>query len=168
MKKAFLLIFSILFLLTSTISEASKYRHSTLGYGHHNSIFGRHAQKNKSSFITTKSVFEPRPKFRKSTRDKALAEAQKNPDGSMSCPTCDKKITGKKLNGRNDYDLDHHPVTWSDTKKKMKNQQISPSRKEVNDKYQENVRVQCPKCNRSHKFEGRSNDQEAQDIYGAG
>jgi hypothetical protein len=97
---------------------------------------------------------EPRPKFRKSTDHKAWDEAKNgSKPGTKQCPTCKKDITGKKdpKTGRRDYDLDHTKETWSTRKKDL--QKKGASHKEVNDEYQKDVRVQCPRCNRSHNLE---------------
>lgn len=40
----------------------------------------------------------------------------------------------------------------------MKAQTIPPTRKEVLNIYNEDVRIQCPDCNQSHKFEGVKGD----------
>ena len=99
--------------------------------------------------------------FRKSTHEKALLEAPRNQNGEMICPTCGKKIqnqitqqTKNGLRNRRGYDLDHYPTTWNERVKKMEAQTVPPTRKEVLNIYNEDVRVQCPDCNQSHKFEG--------------
>lgn len=95
---------------------------------------------------------EPRPKFWKSTRDNAVKGAPKNPQGNMECPTCGKEITGKKVNGRRDYDLDHTGQTWAQRKRFL----AGRTRGEVIEAYQRDVRVQCPECNQSHKYEPKN------------
>ena len=40
----------------------------------------------------------------------------------------------------------------------MKTRAVQPSRSEVLDIFNEDVRVQCPKCNQGHKFEGIKGD----------
>lgn len=40
----------------------------------------------------------------------------------------------------------------------MEAQTVPPTRKEVLNIYNEDVRVQCPDCNQSHKFEGVKGD----------
>lgn len=101
---------------------------------------------------TAKLAIEPRPKFRKSTIENAKNNAKHNPDGTMDCPTCETKITGGKVNNKRDFDVDHKP-TWNSRKKAMREVDPPLTRKEVVDEYQRNVRIQCPECNRSHKFE---------------
>lgn len=102
-----------------------------------------------------------RPKFRKATIEKAVAEAPRNSSGSMICPTCGEVIPEKiVINTKNGprervgYDLDHYPVTWAERVDTMRAFDTPPTRKEVLDEYNSNVRVQCPTCNQSHKFEG--------------
>ena len=106
-----------------------------------------------------------RAAFRKSTHEKALREAPKNQNGEMICPTCGKKIQSKIIqqtkNGpriRKGYDLDHYPTTWNERVQKMKTRAVQPSRSEVLDIFNEDVRVQCPKCNQGHQFEGIKGD----------
>ena len=103
--------------------------------------------------------------FRKSTNEKAVREAPRNEYGEMICPTCGKaipeKITIQTKNGpkiRRGYDLDHYPSTWNERVNNMKMRATQPSRKEVLDIYNESVRVQCPKCNQGHRFEGIKGD----------
>lgn len=93
----------------------------------------------------------PRPKFRKSTIDNSVLNAPKDNDGNMICATCNEKLTGKKVNGRRDFDIDHNP-TWESRKQKLDIPETT--RKDVIEAYQKDVRIQCPTCNRSHKFEG--------------
>lgn len=40
----------------------------------------------------------------------------------------------------------------------MKSQPAKPTRKEVLDEYNRDVRVQCPECNQGHEFEGVKGD----------
>ena len=76
-----------------------------------------------------------RGKFRKSTHKKMKAEAQKDADGDMICPTCGKKIPETYIDksGRTQigYDRDHYPTTWNERVQAMKAQPIPPTRKEV-------------------------------------
>ena len=54
--------------------------------------------------------------------------------------------------------MDHYPTTLNERVKKMEAQTVPPTRKEVLNIYNEDVRVQCPDCNQSHKFEGVKGD----------
>ena len=102
-----------------------------------------------------------RGKFRKSTHEKMKAEAPRDADGNMICPTCGKKIPNViTKNGRTriGYDGDHYPTTWSERVKAMKAQPTAPTRKQVLDIFNEDVRVQCPECNQGHMFEGVKGD----------
>ena len=86
-----------------------------------------------------------RGKFRKSTHEKMKAEAPRDADGNMICPTCGKKIPNViTKNGRTriGYDGDHYPTTWSERVKAMKAQPTAPTRKQVLDIFNEDVRVQ--------------------------
>jgi hypothetical protein len=102
-----------------------------------------------------------RGKFRKSARINAENAAPKNKNGEMLCPTCGKvipkKITQETVNGprqRVGYDLDHYPDTWSERVDKFKQREMPPTRAEVLNEYNRELRVQCPKCNEGHQFEG--------------
>lgn len=156
MKRLVITILMVAFALTPLSVEARKYSRSYSGFGKSHSIFNQKTVKKKSA---VKSIFEPRPKFRKTTTENAIKNAGKNPDGSMACPTCEKRMTGEKVSGKRDFDLDHHPATWAERKKRMKALSPQPDRKTVRDEYQKDVRVQCPDCNRSHKFEEKPDEQ---------
>ncbi len=101
---------------------------------------------------TAKNVIEPRPKFRKKTIENALKDAPDGADGVKICPTCGTKMTGEKVNGKRDFDVDHHTKTWAQRKKELA-KKPNLNRKEVIDEYQKDVRAQCPRCNRGHKYE---------------
>lgn len=62
------------------------------------------------------------------------------------------------VNDRIGYDLDHYPTTWSERVQAMKAQPTAPTRKQVLDIFNEDVRVQCPECNQGHMFEGVKGD----------
>ena len=47
-----------------------------------------------------------------------------------------------------------YPDTWAERVEDMKAKPVEPTRKEVLDEYNRDVRVQCPECNQGHKFEG--------------
>ena len=102
-----------------------------------------------------------RGKYRKSTHEKMKAEAPRDADGNMICPTCGKKIpetitqNGRKRVG---YDGDHYPTTWSERVQEMKKWPTAPTRKQVLDIYNQDVRAQCPNCNQGHMFEGVKGD----------
>lgn len=157
MKNIFLAALSIFIFLLPVSAEARKYSRSFSGFHQSHSIFGKksYGRKQVAAPLTRKSVFEPRPKFRKGTTANALHEAPRNHRGEIVCPTCDRKITGQKVNGRRDFDLDHNPP-WSKKKSKMQQIDPPPTRAHVRDEYQKDVRVQCPGCNRSHRFEGQT------------
>ncbi|WP_026652919.1 DUF6531 domain-containing protein [Butyrivibrio proteoclasticus] len=106
-----------------------------------------------------------RGSFRKATRENAVANAPRDADGNMICPTCGEiipdTITVQTKNGprtRVGYDLDHYPTTWEERKQKMKASGYVYSRKEVLDIYNEDVRVQCPPCNEGRQYEGIAGD----------
>ena len=48
--------------------------------------------------------------------------------------------------------------TWAERVDDMKNRTSEPTRKEVFDEYNRDVRVQCPECNQGHQFEGVEGD----------
>ena len=114
----------------------------------------------KNSNNKDDSLFK-RGSFRKATKENAVANAPRDADGNMICPTCGEvipeKITQNTKNGartRVGYDLDHYPETWNERVKKMKTSGHAYTRKEVLDRYNEDIRVLCPPCNEGHKFEG--------------
>jgi RHS repeat-associated protein len=100
-----------------------------------------------------------RGSFVKKTIEKARrAEGTKL---EFSCPTCGKKMTGGKIPGKKtrDFDLDHYGMTHADRRalartvstRKFGGQTLN--RRQFIDLYHEDVRIQCPACNRSHRFE---------------
>ncbi|SCJ63568.1 Protein of uncharacterised function (DUF1557) [uncultured Ruminococcus sp.] len=106
-----------------------------------------------------------RGSFRRSARQKAESEAPRNSNGKMKCPTCGKeipdKITINTKNGPVDrigYDLDHYPETWAERKVKLQSLETTPTRTEVLDCYNSDLRVQCHECNIKHIFEGVKGD----------
>lgn len=106
-----------------------------------------------------------RGSFRRSARQKAESEAPRNSNGKMKCPTCGKeipdKITINTKNGPVDrigYDLDHYPDTWAERKVKLQSLETTPTRTEVLDCYNSDLRVQCHECNIKHIFEGVKGD----------
>lgn len=108
-----------------------------------------------------KSSLYARGSFRRKARAKALAEAPRDSCGNMICPTCSAiippQIVINTKNGprrRVGYDLDHYPVTWAKRVEDMKASGIEYTRKQVLDEYNSDLRVQCPKCNQGHEFEG--------------
>ena len=88
-------------------------------------------------------ALEPRPKFRKKTVENALKDAPESADGSKICPTCGKKITGEKVGGKRDFDVDHTKKTWAQRKKVLADKP-NLTHKEVIEEYQKDVRAQCP------------------------
>lgn len=108
----------------------------------------------------SKGLYE-RGGFRKSAVAKAKREAPLNKRGRMICPTCGKEIpskisvkTKKGTIKRRGYDLDHYPDTWAERVEAMKKQPKPPTRSEVLDEYNRDLRAQCPPCNQSHAWEG--------------
>lgn len=102
-----------------------------------------------------------RGKFRKPTHEKMKAEAPRDADGDMICPTCGKKMPETiTRNGRSrvGYDGDHYPTTWNERVQEMKKWPTAPTRKQVLDIYNQDVRAQCPDCNQGHRFEGVKGD----------
>ena len=102
-----------------------------------------------------------RTSFRPSAVKSAIKSAPKTPEGHPMCPTCGKTLTGKVTiqtkKGpvqQRAFDLDHHPETWKQRKQKFQARPVAPSRKEVVNSYNTNLRVQCPSCNRSNRFNG--------------
>ena len=102
-----------------------------------------------------------RGSFRKSAIQKAKKEAPRNKSGKIICPTCGKIIpdtiamkTRKGLVRRRGFDLDHYPKIWAKREARLKARKTPPSRAEVIDEYNRDLRVQCPPCNQGHKWEG--------------
>lgn len=97
--------------------------------------------------------FQRRPGWRKSTDVDARARAT-DPDGTMRCIKCDKPLTGEKQsNGKRDYQLGHPEdspwVKQQDEWKEKSEQGESFTRKDVIEKYQEDIEVECVQCNAS-------------------
>ena len=114
-----------------------------------------------SVLVHNASDLYARGSFRRSARQKAESEAPRNSNGKMKCPTCGKeipdKITINTKNGPVDrigYDLDHYPETWAERKVKLQSLETTPTRTEVLDCYNSDLRVQCHECNIKHIFEG--------------
>ena len=64
--------------------------------------------------------------------EKMKAEAPRDADGNMICPTCGKKIPNViTKNGRTriGYDGDHYPTTWSERVKSYEAQPTAPNEK---------------------------------------
>jgi RHS repeat-associated protein len=111
------------------------------------------------------SLYDRPSGFRKSTLEGVEEQAPRSQQGEMICPTCGEvmpeTITVETRNGpiqRRGYDVDHYPLTWSERVGEMKEQEIPPTRKEVIDEYNRDVRAQCPGCNQGHKYEGIEGD----------
>ena len=103
----------------------------------------------------SKGLYE-RGSFRKDPTEDAIAAATDS-SGNRICPTCGSIIpdfitVGKRT--RRGFDLDHYPETWAKRVEKMKSCPKPPTRKEVLDEYNRDLRVQCPECNQSHQWEG--------------
>jgi len=80
--------------------------------------------------------------FRKNTVKKAWDDAKDGSEpGTRACPDCGTDIKVKPGEERRDWDIDHDP--------KRKDCDLIGTRKEVLDKYNEDVRFRCPSCNRS-------------------
>ena len=62
------------------------------------------------------------------------------------------------VNDRIGYDLDHYPETWAERKVKLQSLETTPTRTEVLDCYNSDLRVQCHECNIKHIFEGVKGD----------
>lgn len=62
------------------------------------------------------------------------------------------------VNDRIGYDLDHYPETWAERKVKIQSLETTPTRTEVLDCYNSDLRVQCHECNIKHIFEGVKGD----------
>jgi len=79
----FLLALIAIFIFVLPLSAEA--RHYSRSFSHHSraAIFGK-TNLHKKKLFATKSVFEPRPKFRQLTRQTALVHASKHPDGSMA------------------------------------------------------------------------------------
>ena len=106
-----------------------------------------------------------RGSWRKSTIVDAEAQAKAANNGDLLCATCGKDVSEKIIvetrNGpieRRGYDLDHYPETWEKRVENMKSRPVEPTRKDVLDEYNRDVRVQCPGCNQGHEFEGVKGD----------
>ena len=118
-----------------------------------------------SVLVHNASDLYARGSFRRSARQKAESEAPRNSNGKMKCPTWGKeipdKITINTKNGPVDrigYDLDHYPETWAERKVKLQSLETTPTRTEVLDCYNSDLRVQCHECNIKHIFEGVKGD----------
>ena len=118
-----------------------------------------------SVLVHNASDLYARGSFRRSARQKAESEAPRNSNGKMKCPTWGKeipdKITINTKNGPVDrigYDLDHYPETWAERKVKLQLLETTPTRTEVLDCYNSDLRVQCHECNIKHIFEGVKGD----------
>jgi RHS repeat-associated protein len=96
-------------------------------------------------------VLASRPAFWVETEHHAWRAAADGPNGTKLCPTCDTKITGTKIRGVRDFDLDHYVQTWAQLKIEL-SRIPGLTRRQVIEAYQRNVRVQCPGCNRSNRF----------------
>ncbi|MFN0138232.1 MAG: RHS repeat-associated core domain-containing protein [Phycisphaerae bacterium] len=112
-----------------------------------------------SGATSSKGLYN-RCSFRRDTIAKAVAEAPRDATGQMQCPTCSDPIPDEIVvnspNGpicRRSFDLDHYPTKWADRVADFKCQPNPPTRAEVIDAYNCDVRVQCPSCNHSHRFE---------------
>lgn len=86
---------------------------------------------------------------------------------AFKCPTCPRRMTGEKVKqGARmvvDYDIDHIWMTHAQRAKLVQFIEASPkfqgqtfTRKQFIDIYHEDLRLQCPSCNRSHQFEPSS------------
>jgi RHS repeat-associated protein len=102
-----------------------------------------------------------RGSFRRGAVTQAVNEAPVNAQGQMICPTCSEvipeTITIQTKNGpkvRRGFDLDHYPDTWAERVARMKDLPEPPTRSDVLNEYNSRLRVQCPACNQSHRFEG--------------
>jgi RHS repeat-associated protein len=91
-------------------------------------------------------------------------EAGGSATAAFECPTCDTVMTGAKVQrGKKffvDYDIDHTMMTHADRVSLIKFIEAEPrfegrtfSRTEFKDIYHDSLRLQCPGCNRSHRFE---------------
>ena len=98
-----------------------------------------------SVLVHNASDLYARGSFRRSARQKAESEAPRNSNGKMKCPTLG-------------YDLDHYPETWAERKVKLQSLETTPTRTEVLDCYNSDLRVQCHECNIKHIFEGVKGD----------
>lgn len=91
--------------------------------------------------------------------------APSNPSGDTTCPTCGavipESVTVLTINGpviNRGYQLDHFPRTWAERVTDFQSQPTPPTRAEVLDAYNLNLRVQCGPCNMGHQFEGVAGD----------
>jgi RHS repeat-associated protein len=90
-----------------------------------------------------KDVTKRPSSFRKKTvQDSWDNAAEGSKSGTKACPTCGKDVEIAPGQGRRDWDVDHQP--------KWKDRDLSGmDRKQVLDKYNKDVRLRCPSCNRS-------------------
>ncbi len=114
----------------------------------------------KAPALTSKAPLFARSSFRKSTHE-AAKEVARDASGKMICETCGDdipdKISIETKNGpvqRVGYDLDHYPKTWAGRVRNFVEQRVPPTRAEVLEEYNKDVRALCPSCNVSHKWEG--------------
>ncbi|MFB2777495.1 RHS repeat domain-containing protein, partial [Shewanella xiamenensis] len=116
------------------------------------------------------SRVDSRPKFWASTNNDAVEES-KDQDGVMRCSKCDTGLTGERQsNGKRDYQLGHpEDSPWveqqDEWREKSKNGEDF-TRRDVTEKYQEGVKVECVGCNASHG--GRLGNQRKSGSSGRG
>jgi hypothetical protein len=97
--------------------------------------------------------FAERPKFRKATETEAVARAT-DEVGEIRCVKCDKLLTGERqANGKRDFQLGHPEndpwVKQQDYWKAKAQKGEDFTRKDVSNKYQKNIEVECVGCNAS-------------------
>lgn len=114
----------------------------------------------ESSTSTSNGLYS-RPAWRKTTLARAESASRLANDGELLCATCgigvSQPISVQTRLGqivRRGYDLDHFPDTLAERIRRFKNQPIPPTRPEFIEEFQLRVRVQCPTCNQSHRWEG--------------
>jgi hypothetical protein len=111
----------------------------------------------------------PRPSWEDSTIKNAWEKAKPGKDpGSKKCPTCSTEfpsLYGKDPKTGKDkrlWDVDHVKATWAQRRQKMDELEAEHKKKFTNKQkkaeYQKAVRLQCQKCNRSHKFEPKPSE----------
>ncbi len=105
-----------------------------------------------------------RPGWRKQRVLELRIETGGSATAAFSCPTCDTVMTGAKVKRGTklfvDFDIDHIMMTHADRVGLVQFIESNPrfqgrafTRKEFLDIYHDSLRLQCPSCNRSHKFE---------------
>ncbi|HSG41249.1 MAG TPA: GH-E family nuclease, partial [Thermoanaerobaculia bacterium] len=111
-----------------------------------------------------------RPGWRRRRVVELRIEAGGSSTAPFGCPTCDTMMTGAKVQRGSrffvDFDIDHTMMTHARRVELIQFTETNPrfqgrtfTRQEFRDIYHDSLRLQCPACNRSHRFEPTSWDE---------